>query len=123
MKALLLLYVTKYHLWSDDAAYLLLGTYGGLAYALPVVGGVVADRWLGMRKAVLIGGTLLCLGHFGMAYEGQAARIVDGVVVRDDTALQVFHLALALIAVGVGLLKPNVSTIVGRLYADDDPRR
>jgi len=123
MKALLFFYVTKYHRWPDDAGYLLLGTYGGLAYAMPVLGGLLADRHLGMRKAVLLGGVLLCVGHFGMAYEGHAAEIVDGVVVRDETALQVFYLSLALIIVGVGFLKPNISTIVGRLYPEDDPRR
>lgn len=123
MKALLFLYVTKYHLWSDDSGYLLLGTYGGLAYAMPMIGGVVADRWLGMRKAVMLGGVLLCLGHLGLAHEGHAARIVDGVVVRDTGALELFHLSLALVAVGVGFLKPNISTIVGRLYPEDDPRR
>src|SRR5690242_429088 len=102
MKALLFFYVTKYHRFDDAAGYLLLGTYGGLAYALPVVGGMLADRWLGMRKAVVLGGLLLCLGHFGMAYEGHAATVVDGVVVRDTFALQVFYLSLALIIVGVG---------------------
>jgi POT family proton-dependent oligopeptide transporter len=123
MKALLFFYVTKYHRFEDADGYLLLGTYGGLAYALPVIGGMLADRHLGMRKAVVLGGVLLCLGHFGMAYEGHAARIVDGAIVRDEAALQVFYLSLALIIVGVGFLKPNISTIVGRLYPDGDPRR
>lgn len=123
MKALLIFYLTKYHLFADADGYLLLGTYGGLAYALPVLGGLVADRWLGMRKAVVFGAVLLCLGHFGMAFEGEQARMVDGVVVRDAGALEVFYLSLALIIVGVGFLKPNISTIVGRLYGDADPRR
>jgi len=123
MKALLLLYLLKYHLFGDDAGYDLLGAYGGLVYAVPVIGGMVADRWLGMRKAVVFGGVLLVLGHLGMAYEGHAARIVNGVVVRDEAALQVFYLSLALIIMGVGFLKPNISTIVGKLYADNDPRR
>ncbi|HZI15035.1 MAG TPA: oligopeptide:H+ symporter [Myxococcus sp.] len=123
MKALLLFYVTKYHLFTDADGYLLLGTYAGLAYALPVLGGMLADRYLGMRKAVLFGGILLCLGHFGMAYEGAAARMVDGQVVRDTLALQVFYASLAFIIMGVGFLKPNISTIVGRLYPAEDPRR
>ncbi|WP_428310313.1 peptide MFS transporter [Hydrocarboniphaga sp.] len=123
MKALLLLYLLKYHLFGDDAGYDLLGAYGGLVYAVPVIGGMVADRWLGMRKAVVFGGVLLVLGHLGMAYEGDAARVVDGVVVRDDAALQVFYLSLALIIMGVGFLKPNISTIVGKLYPENDPRR
>ena len=123
MKALLLLYLLKYHLFSDDAGYDLIGAYGGLVYAVPVVGGLLADRYLGMRKAVVLGGALLVLGHLGMAYEGHAATMVNGVAVRDETALQVFYLSLALIIAGVGFLKPNISTIVGRLYAPDDPRR
>ena len=123
MKALLFLYLTKYHLFGDGPSYDLLGGYGGLVYAVPVIGGVVADRWLGMRKAVVFGGILLCLGHFGMAFEGEQARMVDGVVVQDARALQVFYLSLALIVTGVGFLKPNISTIVGKLYAEKDPRR
>ena len=116
MKALLLLYILKYHLFGDDAGYDLLGAYGGLVYAVPVIGGLLADRYLGMRKAVVLGGVLLVLGHLGMAYEGEAARVVDGTIVRDDGALQVFYLSLALIIMGVGFLKPNISTIVG-IYA------
>lgn len=123
MKALLLLYLLKYHGFGDDAGYDLIGAYGGLVYAAPVIGGLVADRWLGMRKAVVLGGVLLCLGHLGMAVEGEQARLVDGAMVRDEGALQVFYLSLALIIMGVGFLKPNISTIVGKLYAADDPRR
>ncbi|MEI2456146.1 peptide MFS transporter [Lysobacter firmicutimachus] len=123
MKALLLLYLLKYHLFGDDAGYDLIGAYGGLVYAVPVIGGLLADRYLGMRKAVVLGGVLLVLGHLGMAYEGHAAKMVNGVAVRDETALQVFYLSLALIIAGVGFLKPNISTIVGRLYAENDPRR
>ncbi len=123
MKALLFLYLTKYHLFGDAPSYELLGAYGGLVYAVPAIGGIVADRWLGMRKAVVLGAILLCLGHFGMAFEGEQARVVDGVTVQDGRALQVFYLSLALIITGVGFLKPNISTIVGKLYADNDPRR
>ena len=123
MKALLLLYLLKHHRFGDDAGYDLIGAYGGLVYAVPVIGGMLADRWLGMRKAVVLGGVLLCLGHLGMAFEGHDARLVNGVVVRDEVALQVFYLSLALIIMGVGFLKPNISTIVGKLYAEDDPRR
>ena len=123
MKALLLLYLLKHHRFSDDMGYDLIGAYGGLVYAVPVIGGLIADRWLGMRKAVVLGGVLLCLGHFGMVFEGADARVVNGVVVRDAGALQVFYLSLALIIMGVGFLKPNISTIVGKLYSEDDPRR
>jgi len=123
MKALLFLYLTKYHLYSDDDGYLLLGTYAGLAYALPLLGGTLADRYLGMRKAVVFGGLLLALGQLGMAVTGMPATGIQGQAAQDGFALQVMYASLALIAVGVGFLKPNISTIVGRLYADGDPRR
>ncbi|WP_337878609.1 peptide MFS transporter [Rheinheimera sp.] len=120
LKALLFLYLTKHHLFSDNDGYILLGTYAGLAYALPVVGGLLADKYLGMRKAVTFGGALMAVGMLGMAYRGYAATPDMGF---DQVAVQVMYLSLALVAVGVGFLKPNISTIVGRLYAEDDPRR
>ena len=123
MKTLLLLYLTKYHLFADSDGYLLLGTYAGLAYALPLLGGLLADRYLGMRKAVIFGGLLLVLGQLGMAYTGDPATGIQGQGVRDEFALQIMYASLALIGVGVGFLKPNISTIVGRLYPDNDPRR
>jgi len=123
MKALLFLYLTQHHLFSDYNGYLLLGTYAGLAYALPLLGGALADKYLGMRKAVVFGGLLLVLGQLGMAYTGQAASGLQGQAQQDVFAVQVMYASLALIAVGVGFLKPNISTIVGRLYADTDPRR
>jgi len=123
MKALLFLYLIKYHLMGDAPSYQLLGAYGGMVYAMPVIGGLLADRWLGMRKAVVAGGVLLILGHFGMAFEGEQARMVGGEIQRDEGALQIFYFSLALIIGGVGLLKPNISTIVGKLYPQNDPRR
>ena len=123
MKALLLLYLTKYHLFDDRAGLDLLGAYGGLVYCIPVFGGLLADRWLGMRRAVVFGSLLLVLGHLGMAFEGHAAYVQEGQVVRDTGALTITYLSLALIIMGVGFLKPNISTIVGKLYAEGDPRR
>ena len=123
MKALLFLYLVKYHLFSDENGYNLLGAYGALVYALPVLGGLLADRYLGMRKAVIFGASLLVLGHLGMAYEGVQATKINGNLVQDTQALNVFYLSLSLIIVGVGFLKPNISTIVGKLYPKNDPRR
>jgi len=124
MKALLLLYMLKHHLFGDQLGYLVLGAYAGLVYAVPVVGGMIADRLLGMRKAVVFGGVLLCFGHLGMAYEGQAATVdAVGVIHRDATGLAAFYLSLSLIICGVGFLKPNVATMVGLLYPANDPRR
>lgn len=123
MRALLVFYLTKHWLFDDRMATGLYATYGSLVYLTPVIGGLLADRILGFRKAVIFGGILLVLGHFGMAFEGEAAYLVDGEVVRDEFALQCFYLSLALIIVGVGFLKPNISSIVGELYAPNDARR
>lgn len=123
MKFLLVLYLTKYHLFTDSEGLDVLGAYAGLVYALPVIGGMLADRYLGMRKAVLFGGILLVLGHLGLAFEGHEAAVVNGEIQQDKFALKVFYFSLSLIIIGVGFLKPNISTIVGKLYAKDDPRR
>ncbi len=123
MKALLLFYLTRYHLFTDSDGYLLLGSYAALVYAMPVLGGHLADKYIGFRKAIIFGAILLVLGHLGMAYEGHQATMVDGVITRDDFALQVFYFSLALIVMGVGFLKSNISSIVGELYTTNDPRR
>jgi len=142
------LYLTKYHLFSDAQGFDVLGSYAGLVYALPLIGGMIADRFLGMRKSVVFGGILLSLGHLLMAVEGHQAinyaagtilahdltlangqilaagtTLAEAVMFRDTAALKVFYFALALIVMGVGYLKPNISTIVGKLYSRDDPRR
>ena len=123
MKALLLFYLTRYHLFTDSDGYLLLGSYAALVYAMPVLGGYLADKYIGFRKSITFGAILLVLGHLGMAYEGHAAHLVDGTIERDTFALQVFYFSLALIVMGVGFLKSNISSIVGELYEEDDPRR
>jgi POT family proton-dependent oligopeptide transporter len=107
MKTLLLLYMINHFFWSQAEASSLLGTYAMLAYGLPVVGGFVADRYLGAKRAIALGAVLLSIGHFLMAFE----------------PLPFFYTALGLIIAGVGLLKPNISTQVGSLYKPGDPRR
>ncbi|MFA7602340.1 MAG: peptide MFS transporter [Novosphingobium sp.] len=115
MRALLVLYLTKHWLFSDGKASLIYGAYGSLVYITPVLGGVIADRWLGQRKAVVFGGVLLALGHLLMAVEGHGGT--------DDPAINVFWAALAFIIVGSGFLKANISVIVGQLYGITDTRR
>jgi POT family proton-dependent oligopeptide transporter len=88
-----------------EAASLLYGTYTAFVYLTPLFGGIAADRWLGQRRAVVVGGVLMALGHFVMAIESS------------------FFMALLLLIVGNGAFKPNVSTQVGSLYAPSDPRR
>lgn len=124
MKALLIFYLTKYHLFADTAGNLLVGSYAALVYAVPVIGGFIADRYLGFRKAIVFGGIMLVLGHAGMAYEGNAAtQSATGEIVRDEFAMQVFYLSLAFIVLGVGFLKANISSLVGELYQQGDKRR
>lgn len=124
MKALLIFYLTKYHLFSDGSGNLLIGSYAALVYAVPVIGGFIADRYLGFRKAIVFGGILLVLGHLGMAYEGNAAtQSMTGEILRDEVALQFFYFSLALIILGVGFLKANISSLVGELYEFGDKRR
>ena len=108
MRALLILYLTKHWNFSDAQSYIIYGAYTSLVYIMPVFGGMLADRILGSRKAVTFGAILLVLGHTGMAFESN---------------VQIFYLSLALIISGVGFLKPNISTMVGALYAEGDPRR
>ena len=122
MRALLILYLTKFWLFSDGKANLIYGSYASLVYITPVLGGYVADRWLGQRKAVLYGGVLLALGHLFMAVEGMHG-IADAATKQADPAINVFWLALSLIIVGSGFLKANISVIVGQLYGLTDTRR
>ncbi|MBI2994284.1 MAG: peptide MFS transporter [Gammaproteobacteria bacterium] len=125
MRALLIFYLTEHFLYTDDESYAIYGAYTGLAWMLPVIGGIVADRWLGSRKAVTVGAILLSLGHFGMAIEGPPAQPIPGtsIVEQHGLYLNAFYLSLALIVTGVGFLKTNITTVVGQLYSLDDPRR
>ncbi|WP_409434088.1 peptide MFS transporter [Litorimonas sp. RW-G-Af-16] len=120
MRALLILYLTKHFLFSDTQAYGIYGAYTTLVYITPVIGGMLADQFLGQRKAVLVGAILLVLGHAGMAIEGEP---VLSAADRDGTIMNVFYLSLALIIAGVGFLKANISAIVGELYEKTDERR
>ena len=193
MRALLVLYLTQHFLFSSNNAQGIYAAYAALVYLMPVIGGAIADRFLGSRKAVTIGALLLVAGHFLMAFEGSGGKeyiqyqgqeyaiavqgrdtdrqlfAVNGdtrtPIVISPTGIQVtgpavsesvaqaapaaapafpaqipaggysirkvvdvagqstLFFALALIVVGVGFLKPNISTVVGSLYEEGDPRR
>ncbi len=108
MRALLVLYILKGFLSRNDSeAYAIYGAYAGLVYATPFIGGMLADKVLGARKAVILGGVLMAAGHLLMTWEAEWP----------------FFMALALLIVGNGFFKPNISTIVGSLYPDDSPKR
>ena len=115
MRALLIFYLTKHWLFSDKDASVIYGAYTALVYITPVLGGYLADRYLGQRKAVTYGAVLLTFGHFLMGFEGNGGQ--------DAASLNIFWLALAFIIVGSGFLKANISVIVGQLYPRTDVRR
>jgi POT family proton-dependent oligopeptide transporter len=93
--------------FSDADGTSIYGTYTGSVWAAAILGGIVADRFLGQYRSVLIGGTVIALGHFALAFK----------------TLPFFYGGLTLIVIGTGLLKPNVSSLVGSLYPPGDPRR
>jgi POT family proton-dependent oligopeptide transporter len=115
MRAILVFYLTQHWLFNDSSSNLIYGAYTSLVYITPVLGGYLADRYLGQRKAVLFGGILLAAGHSLMAVEG-----VGG---QNDPTINVFWAALAFIIVGSGFLKANISVMVGQLYKLTDTRR
>lgn len=115
MRALLIFYLVQHWMFAEEKAYVIYGAYTALVYIAPVVGGYLADRYIGQRKAVLFGAVLLTFGHFFMAFEGGGGQ--------NDPMINVFWLALALIIVGSGFLKANISVIVGQLYDRTDIRR
>ena len=186
MRSILIFYLTQHFLFDDAKANAQYSAYTALVYLLPLLGGVLADRWLGARKAVAFGALLLVAGHLAMAVEGKPAQqsvtyagrtyavvaegrmearqvrlMVEGkdyafgpahgqqaggleikglpptaplpsVLPAGDYAMttsadplgeNVFYLAVSLIILGVGFLKPNISTLVGQLYPQGDPRR
>jgi POT family proton-dependent oligopeptide transporter len=105
MRALLVYYMTRQLLIGQEHASLIYGTYTATAYFTPILGGIVADRWLGKRRAVIVGASIMALGHFMMAFE------------------PLFYAALATIALGNGLFLPSLPSQINDLYAADDPRR
>jgi POT family proton-dependent oligopeptide transporter len=183
MRSILIFYLTQHLLFDDATANAQYGSYTSLVYLLPLLGGILADRYIGTRKAVAFGALLLVAGHLTMAVEGKPATqtlayagqtyevVAEGLMEQRQVRLMVagqphefgpaanggleiknlpagaplpavldegsyqltntvdpfgknaFYLAVALIIMGVGFLKPNISTLVGQLYPQGDPRR
>jgi POT family proton-dependent oligopeptide transporter len=107
MRALLVPYMLNYFRWAQQSATSTYKIYTSLVYITPILGGYLADRFLGNRLAVIIGGSLMAVGHFLMAFEEYA----------------IFYAALVFLILGNGFFKPNMSTQVGRLYPTNDGRR
>ncbi|MBR3519465.1 MAG: peptide MFS transporter [Paludibacteraceae bacterium] len=113
MRALLVLYLTKSLIdgglgFTEDNASLLYGFFTGFVYFTPLIGGWLADNYLGQRKAIVIGAILMMLGQFSLATE---------------TSLPFLYTGLVLLIIGNGFFKPNISVIVGHLYEPGDPRK
>jgi POT family proton-dependent oligopeptide transporter len=107
VQTILILYMTKGFLYSDAKADLLYGTYGSMLYLTPVFGGYIADRFMGYRHSIILGGLLLMVGYLIM-------------IIPERQAL---FLGLGVMAIANGFFKPNVSALVGDLYETNDPRR
>ena len=127
MRALLMLYmVNEFFTYITDEAYReemsfgIFAAYGSLVYATPVLGGMIADKFIGFKKSIMLGGILMALGHFSMAF-----YFKSDVLGFEVSAINhfFFYTALALLIVGNGFFKPNISTMVGRLYPEGDDRR
>ncbi|NNM58332.1 MAG: MFS transporter [Legionellales bacterium] len=108
VQALLILFLTKHFLFSDERAYSIFGAYGALIYATPVIGGYLADKLLGFRHAIFLGGALFIIGYALMAYLGSGVW---------------FYISLSFLICGNGFFKSNVSSLLGRFYAENDIRR
>src|SRR6266498_3753536 len=107
MRGFLILYMTKALAFTDAKASTAYATYVSSVWLTPILGGLIADAWLGQYRSVLIGGIIIALGHFTLAFHG----------------LPFLYAGLGLIVVGTGMLKPNVSTLAGGLYEPGDERR
>jgi hypothetical protein len=103
--------------WADKAATNLSGWYSGMAYLLPIVGGIIADRFIGTHRSMLVGGVLIALGHVVLAVSGL------GTMAQSDAGMSVFVFGLVLIIIGTGHFKPTISVMVGQLYEHGDARR
>ena len=107
MRGFLILYMSKALAFTDTQASNAYTTYVSSVWLTPILGGLIADAWLGQYRSVLLGGIIIALGHFTLAFHG----------------LPFLYAGLGLIVIGTGLLKPNISTLVGGLYEPGDERR
>jgi POT family proton-dependent oligopeptide transporter len=105
MRAILVYYMTKQLLLAQERASLIYGVYTAMSYFTPILGGAVADRWLGKRRAVILGGSIMAVGHFLMTFDS------------------LLYVALATIAIGNGLFLPSLPSQIKDLYRAEDPRR
>ncbi len=103
--------------WSDGDAATLYGWYTGLAYLVPIIGGLIGDKLIGTHRSMVVGGLLISAGHVVLAVSG------FGAMAENQLGMSIFMFGLALIVLGTGHFKPSVSVMVGELYPPGDPRR
>ncbi|NLH49336.1 MAG: peptide MFS transporter [Myxococcales bacterium] len=120
MRAILVLFMTKYLLFNTEKAGSIYGWYTGLVYMTPLIGGYLADRYLGQRKSIFIGGLIMAIGEFCLAVAAVSGAGDAGATFAGQT---LFYLGLCFLIIGNGFFKPNISTTVGQLYEQNDPRR
>ena len=113
MRAIFILYMTKMLLMPDSDASNIYGSYTGLVYLTPLLGGYLSDRFLGNRRSIEIGGILMALGQFAMFFSASASG---------GAAISLMWVGLTLLIIGNGFFKPNISTMVGQLYPKGDRR-
>lgn len=107
MKALLLAYMVTQLNFDEPKGYAILGAYSALVYTMPMFGGMLADKFLGYRRAIIFGGIMMAIGHIVLA-------------IPQDWS---FFYGMAFIICGNGFFKPNISSLVGTLYENNDPRK
>ncbi len=107
MKALLLAYMVTQLKFDEPKGYAILGAYSALVYTMPMFGGMLADKFLGYRRAIIFGGIMMAIGHIVLA-------------IPQDWS---FFYGMAFIICGNGFFKPNISSMVGTLYDNNDPRK
>ncbi len=107
VQSLIVLYMTQHYSFTDSKAYLIYGAFGALMMATPVIGGYIADHFVGYNRAVILGGISLMLGYTGLALGHMVT----------------FYVGMSACIIGNGLLKPNISTLLGTCYQNNDKRR
>lgn len=115
MRALFVLFMTKALLFDKELGSQIYGSYTGLVYLTPLIGGYMADRFWGNRKSIIIGGILMAIGQLFMFFAGTFYQEVG-------TASMLMYVGLAFLIFGNGFFKPNISTMVGQLYPEGDSR-
>lgn len=109
MRALLILYLVTHLGFADPQAYAIYSLFAAICYGVPPISGYLADRYLGFRRVTMVGGGIMCLGHLAMACTQDKPQLI--------------YLGLALIAVGSGFFKGNITNLLGAVYSKTDPAR